>query len=115
MRIAHRVLALALTAGLIAGLGWATWHYRARAAQAEQALETAQEAAKRTQATLTFREGLRARHEAVRALQRVRLDAVLAAEHDWGDTPVPTDVQTELCSVLHCAQRVLGGASDPNP
>lgn len=95
-------------------------HYRDRAHAAERDLKTAQEAAKRTQATLTYREGLRSRTDGIQALQRVRLDAVLATNTDWGDTPVPEEVQTELCSIVRCAVAPASGgvrsaASSPSP
>lgn len=121
MSLLYRALAVAALLAALVGLGAYALHQRDRALKAEEGLKSAHQEAQRTQATLTYREGLRSRQDGLQALQRVRLDAVLATNTDWGDTPVPEEVQVELCSIVRCAVPPASGglrdgaASSPSP
>ena len=101
----YLLMALAGLLALSGGLGWLSWQQRATigAVRAEQtalqdALEGAQEARKRDQATLVARERQRAVTDRSEALQRASVDAAVSNNKDWASQPVPQEVQDALRS-----------------
>lgn len=103
MSLAYRLGALILTGlALAAGVAY-TLHIRAELVQARQEAKTAQEALKRTQATLAYREKLRAATARQEASARASLAAAAASNPAWANTPVPKEVQDALCAHLACA------------
>lgn len=103
MSIAYRLGALILVLGLLLGGSAYIVHLRSELAQAEQAAKTAQEALKRTQATLAYREKLRAATARRGASARASLAAAAASNPTWASAPVPQEVQDALCAHLSCA------------
>lgn len=105
MSIAYRLGALILALSAFVGGCAYIVHLRSELAQAEQAAKTAQEALKRTQATLAYREKLRATTARLEASARASLAAAAASNPDWASAPVPQEVQDALCAHLDCASR----------
>ena len=103
MPVLYRLVALiAVLLGLVlCGAYIGHLHNQTRQARAEA--RTAQEALKRTQATLAHREKLRAATGRATASARASLQAAEAAHPDWASTPVPKEVQDALCAHLNCA------------
>ena len=102
MSIAYRLAALALTlAALVLG-GWYIGHLRAELHSAQEATRTAQAALKKTQATLAYREKLRAATARESASAQASLRAAAASNPTWANTQVPQEVQDALCAHLDC-------------
>jgi hypothetical protein len=108
MQIAYR-LASAL-AGLILMVGGCLYigHLRAEIGTAREEAKSAQEAMKKAQATLAYREKLRAASARAEASARASLSAAAASNPAWAEAPVPQEVQDALCAHLDCAGRPDG-------
>ena len=118
MPLAYRLGALILVGlALAAGVTYAL-HIRVELVQAREAARTAQEALKRTQATLVYREKLRAATAREQASARASLAAAAASNPTWAAEAVPQEVQSALCAHLDCVSgpdRVRDDAAKDSP
>ena len=99
-----KVAFVALTVLGLVLLGAYTQHLRASLDEAQEAARTAQEALKRTQATLAYRDRLRAQERASRAASEAAVQAALASAPDWAGTETPKEVQDAVCGTLDCVE-----------
>lgn len=100
MPIPYKLIALIVLAlSLVAGARY-IGYLRDRLEQAETALE----ASERVRATLVARASQKARQEATRARRAAQTEKVLERHREFGDTPVPQEVQDDLCKTLRCAR-----------
>lgn len=105
MPILYKLLALLVALGALVGLLKYAEHEHERADVATAALEDAKEMIRRTQATLTLREDLRATTALKSASARVSLQhaAATPAAAPWAAATVPMEVQNALCAHVRCA------------
>ncbi len=118
MPVLYRIGALITALGLLVGGCLYIGHLRSEVRTARQEATKAQEALKRTQATLAYREKLRASSARAEASARASLAAAAASNPTWAAAPVPQEVQDALCAHLDCAgrpDRVRDSASNDSP
>ena len=114
MPVLYRLVALiSVLLGLVL-CGTYIGHLHNEASTARAEARTAQEALKRTQATLAHRERLRAATAREAASARASLAATAASNPTWANTPVPQEVQDALCAHLDC-RAAPGGLRDSDP
>ena len=102
MSIAYRLVGLILAClGVCLGGGY-IGHLRAELHSAQEATRTAQEALKKAQATLVYRERLRASTARQTASAQASLQGATASAPAWASTSTPTEVQHALCATLDC-------------
>lgn len=109
MPIMYRIIAVVVLLGALLGSGLHIVKLQGELTKQKQATKTAQEALKRTQATLAIREKQRAASAQEAASARASLGAVLMLNRAWAEAPVPQGVQDELCKRIRCAGGIPDG------
>ena len=82
-------------AGLLGGGAMYHWQH-AKVKVAEEAARTAQDALRRQQATVVYRDRIRVVHDRAAASQQAALAAAVASAPEWANQPVPQEVQDAL-------------------
>jgi len=109
MPVLYRIIAVAAVLGALLGSGAYIMHLRGELTTQREATRMAQEALKRTQATLALREKQRAASAQEAATVRASLGAALMSNRAWAEAPVPQEVQDELCKRIRCAGAIPDG------